>query len=102
MRALLAADAPWAPAGHEVAFGQLPVAAAAPRPAAGAAPRRAGARIALGPGVFDAATGRLVRLGALELDGPRLDVWRAPIDHDAGAHGPEQLAAAWRAAGLAA
>ena len=33
VRALLAADEPWAPAGHEVAFGQLPVAAAAPAPA---------------------------------------------------------------------
>jgi beta-galactosidase len=41
-----------------------------------------------------------VRLGRLELDGPRLDVWRAPIDNDVGTHGPEQLAAAWRAAGL--
>ena len=27
-------------------------------------------------------------------------MWRAPIDNDAGTHGPEQLAAAWRAAGL--
>ena len=63
-----------------------------------AAPRRRA--IALGAGAFDAATGRLVRLGALELDGPRLDVWRAPIDNDVGTHGPEQLADAWRAAGL--
>ena len=65
-------------------------------------PRRAGrgGRVVLGAGRFDAATGRLVRLGALELDGPRLDVWRAPIDNDVGTHGPEQLAAAWRAAGL--
>ena len=108
VRALLAADEPWAPAGHEVAFGQLPVAPAAARGAArrSAARRRAararrarrGARAR--PGAFDAATGRLVRLGDLELDGPRLDVWRAPIDNDVGTHGPEQLAAAWRAAGL--
>ena len=63
-------------------------------------PRRAGDRIALGPGVFDAATGRLVRLGSLALDGPRLDVWRAPIDNDVRTHGPEPLAAEWRAAGL--
>jgi beta-galactosidase len=111
VRALLAEDAPWAPAGHEVALGQLPVApaGAASRAAAagggtaalgGAAPRRSGGRLVLGPGAFDAATGRLVRLGALELDGPRLDVWRAPIDNDHGWFGPEQLEPAWRAAGL--
>ena len=104
VRAVLAEDAPWAPAGHEVAFGQLPV----ERPAATGsgpvrsshAPRRDGGRVALGEGAFDAATGRLVRLGGLELDGPRLDVWRAPIDNDHGWHGPEQLEPAWRAAGL--
>jgi beta-galactosidase len=111
VRALLADDTLWAPAGHEVAFGQLPVAAPAPARAATpgqaaapgratTAPRRSGARVSLGAGEFDAATGRLVRLGALELEGPRLDVWRAPIDNDVGTHGPEQLAAAWRSAGL--
>ena len=118
VRAVLAADEPWAPAGHEVAFGQMPV----------AKPRRA-LRRCQAPGRcpalrqrgrppwsrhdgrhrgaghrrrrrFDRATGRLVRLGHLELDGPRLDVWRAPIDNDVGTHGPEQLADAWRAAGL--
>jgi beta-galactosidase len=86
VRAQLAADEPWAPAGHEVAFGQLPVAAprrAGPAPAV-ATPRRSGAEVVLGPGVFDAATGRLVRLGSLALDGPRLDVWRAPIDNGGG------------------
>ena len=31
---------------------------------------------------------------ALELIGPRLDVWRAPTDNDEGYHGPDQLGAA--------
>ena len=89
VRAVLAEDEPWAPAGHEVAFGQLPVAdRRAPRVARrrGAAPPRArAARIALGAGrVRRRRPGRLVRLGELALDGPRLDVWRAPIDNDVG------------------
>jgi beta-galactosidase len=113
VRAVLARDEPWAPAGHEVAFGQLrvsepaapraaPPRAPAPRAAATGRPGagRATGSLAFGRGEFDAATGRLVRLGDLALDGPRLDVWRAPIDNDVGTHGPEQLADAWRAAGL--
>ena len=41
VRAVLAQDEPWAPAGHEVAFGQLPIAEPAPRVAAApAAPPR--------------------------------------------------------------
>ena len=42
------------------------------------------------PARFDAATGVLRRLGDLALDGPRLDVWRAPTDNDAGMHGAGQ------------
>jgi beta-galactosidase len=102
VRAVLAADEPWAPAGHEVAWGQLEV---TPAPAAGGTEGGAAAAggdggLALGPGRFDAATGVLRRLGDLALDGPRLDVWRAPTDNDTGMHGPVQLEAAWRARGL--
>ena len=115
VRAVLGADEPWAPAGHEVAWGQLQV---APAPAAsgahgahavgassaqGGGPTTGGADagvIALGPGRFDPATGVLRRLGDLALDGPRLDVWRAPTDNDTGVHGPVQLEAAWRDRGL--
>jgi beta-galactosidase len=49
---------------------------------------------------FDPRTGVLRRLGALELVGPRLDVWRAPTDNDEGYHGPVQLGPLWRAQGL--
>ena len=100
VRAVLAADEPWAPAGHEVAWGQLQVTPApAPSEAAGGGPSTDGA-LSLGPGRFDPATGVLQRLGDLELDGPRLDVWRAPTDNDTGMHGPVKLEAAWRGLGL--
>jgi beta-galactosidase len=90
---VLAGDEPWAPAGHEVAWGQVPVAAAPARAARKSAWSDVDAD-------FDPRTGVLRRLGSLELLGPRLDVWRAPTDNDEGYHGPQQLAPLWRAAGL--
>ena len=100
VRAALAEDADWAPAGHVVAWGQLPVAAPAPRPAGGAAARvvRAGDRIELGAGRFDPYTGRLTALGAHPVRGPRLELWRAPTDNDLGGERP--AVRGWRAAGL--
>ncbi len=113
----------WAPAGHEVAWAQERVdrraggqggraAAAAEAEAVAAAGMEVAARtgaaakaapggaavqrdgITLGPARFDGRTGMLTGLGELELDGPRLDLWRAPIDND------RPLVAAWRRAGL--
>ena len=34
--------------------------------------------------VFDERTGRLRQLFGLEVDGPRLELWRAPTDNDRG------------------
>ncbi|WP_329144105.1 DUF4981 domain-containing protein [Streptomyces sp. NBC_01456] len=102
--AVLDEDTAWAPAGHEIAWGQLP---AGPRPAvswtATAAPRRGvGNVIVLGPGTFDAATGTLGYLDGFRIGGPRLDVWRAPTDNDEAAPwqpGPRP-ATEWRRIGL--
>ncbi len=80
-------------AGATVGAGQVRLREAAPRP------RRSGRRFAgdtLGPAVFRG--GDLVALGGLALRGPRLDVWRAPIDNDV--FGPDPVAGRWRAAGL--
>jgi beta-galactosidase len=101
VRALLAADQPWAPAGHEMAWGQLAVTPAAPthRRRPGPRPATAGARIELGPGRFDPADGRLLRIGELPVDGPRLDLWRAPTDNDRARHG-EAVEPLWRHVGL--
>jgi beta-galactosidase len=126
--AVLAADEPWADAGHEVGWGQLRIidaaqpppvpapptvappplstpplsTAASPVPGSSRSPVAApagGERLALGEGLFDPVDGRLVRLGGLDLDGPRLDVWRAPIDNDRW-FARESNEVAWHAAGL--
>jgi beta-galactosidase len=97
VRALLAADTPWAAAGHEVAWGQATVREPARRPFA-ATTRPAGAR--LGPGEFDE-HGRLIAFAGIALDAPVLDLWRAPTDNDEGYTGPgEPAAAEWRRVGL--
>ncbi|MDQ0261649.1 glycoside hydrolase family 2 TIM barrel-domain containing protein [Sinomonas atrocyanea] len=101
----LAESAPWAGAGHEVAFAQArldrPVEASrGPSRPAGDAPcrPRAAGGWDLGPGRFDAA-GTLTLLAGLPMVGPRLDLWRAPTDNDERAPGTAP-AAAWRALGL--
>jgi beta-galactosidase len=151
VRALLATDQPWAPNGHEIAWGQIPITPGptpgtvptpgAPHPQPRArrtpnpglwgpiregnptpgdrapavhSPRVTAARptaspltlgptaspVTLGPGAFDAGGGGMVRLGDLEVEGPRLDLWRAPTDNDEGYHGDESLAPVWRRIGL--
>ncbi|WP_445035728.1 beta-galactosidase small subunit-related protein [Streptomyces hayashii] len=100
--AVLAADETWAGAGHEIAWAQGRIAAppVSPVPFATVPAIAHDGFIAVGPARFDARSGMLTRLGDLELDGPMLDVWRAPIDNDLlNATGAPQ-AAAWLAAGL--
>ncbi|MBT8226890.1 MAG: beta-galactosidase, partial [Dactylosporangium sp.] len=105
--AVLAGDEPWAPAGHEVAWGQARVRQAAgirmrvagpwgdqAVPAGGRPASASSGEYRLGPAAFDPTTGRLVRLGDIPVDHPRLDLWRAPIDNDRFIHGE------WRRHGL--
>ncbi|WP_336205396.1 glycoside hydrolase family 2 TIM barrel-domain containing protein [Nonomuraea sp. LPB2021202275-12-8] len=105
VRAVLARDEAWAAAGHEVAWGQARLSpggapyqgagdprrttqagAAAPSEGAtasspaGLSPRAGEAGV--GGGAFDAATGRLIRLFGIDVEGPLLELWRAPIDND--------------------
>ncbi|MCU7820183.1 glycoside hydrolase family 2 TIM barrel-domain containing protein [Kitasatospora sp. DSM 101779] len=99
--AVLATDETWAGAGHEVAWGQgLIVPASSPGPSTPVAATAHDGYLALGAARFDARSGLLVRLADLELDGPRLDVWRAPTDNDLlGAFAEPQIKS-WLAAGL--
>jgi beta-galactosidase len=100
--ASLAGDAPWAAAGHEIAFAQARLgqpAAEQPGPlvlAAAAVPagERSG-QLVLGCAVLDGDTGELRRLGQLAVHSASLDFWRAPTDNDA-----PTVAGAWRRAGL--
>ncbi|NUT43210.1 MAG: DUF4981 domain-containing protein [Thermoactinospora sp.] len=86
VRAVLAAAQPWAPEGHEVAWAQTRLRSPTPAPATvvSSAPGPAGVagRLTLGGGEFDSRTGRLVRLFGLDVEGPRLDLYRAPTDND--------------------
>ncbi|KUN89763.1 beta-galactosidase [Streptomyces bungoensis] len=86
VRAELAADAPWAPRGHVVAWGQFAVSPRrAPSVASTARPVPGDGLITLGPASFDTRTGALRAVGPVAVDGLRLDVWRATTDNDDGA-----------------
>ncbi|MFF1349172.1 glycoside hydrolase family 2 TIM barrel-domain containing protein [Streptomyces sp. NPDC058322] len=103
VRAVLARDTAWGERGHVVAWGQAEAGApVVPAAATGARPERVEGLVTLGPGVFDAVTGDPVRLGAVPLEGFRLDVWRAPTDNDNGAawQPDEQYGPRWRELGL--
>jgi len=105
VRAELSAATTWADAGHLVAAGQgrldRPIGPARLR-AAGpqALPTSRTDRLSVGPAELDPASGRLVRLGDLELDGPVLDVARAPTENDRGQGPRNTMAATWAAVGL--
>ncbi|GGU86663.1 beta-galactosidase [Streptomyces filipinensis] len=103
VRAVLAADTPWAPRDHVVAWGQVPVAQRqTPTVAATARPVSGDGVISLGPGTFDARTGALKAVGGVPVCGLRLDVWRATTDNDDGAPWQPDLryGLLWRKLGL--
>ncbi|MGW4566277.1 glycoside hydrolase family 2 TIM barrel-domain containing protein [Streptomyces sp. NPDC004561] len=103
VRAVLAADTPWAPKDHVVAWGQLPASERGiPRVPATARPLSGNGVITLGPGTFDARTGALRSVGAAPVTGLRLDVWRATTDNDDGAAWQSDLryGPLWRGLGL--
>ncbi len=83
--AVLRDDTAWAEAGHVVASAQLDRSAVTPViPALAVAPQgSAEGTLALGPALFE--NGRLVSIAGRRVDGPRLELWRAPTDNDEGA-----------------
>jgi beta-galactosidase len=104
VEAVLAKARPWAPEGHGIAWGQG-VLAARPAPAQLALIPEEGrepaeAETKLGSAVFASKTGRLKRLGSLEVDGPWLDLHRAPTENDHGQGELNDIAAVWRATGM--
>jgi beta-galactosidase len=89
--AALAADTPWAAAGHEIAFAQAQLGQPAPR---SRRPTPRSRRPTPGCAVLDGDTGQLRRLGPFAVHSAAPDFWRAPTDNDA------WTAGAWRRAGL--
>ncbi len=121
VEAVTADPAAWAAAGHVVTTAQSKLSDGAPtwdgRPSSPETPLVDGPRITFGPGVFDARTGDLLELAERAVEGPRLELWRAPTENDAlgffpgytdveavasrGMGGPSPSSAEqWRAAGL--
>ncbi len=113
LRFTLAGDASWAPAGHEVAWAQLPRPIRAPAPTARAASSMPALRLeSAGPVTvvhgrdfllgFDHVRGRIDRwlAGGAELvhAGPRLNLLRAPTDNDG--RWEVQAGAEWKKARL--
>ena len=103
VRAELAVGTGWAEAGHVVAREQfdltrhVPTVHTWPTPPTTSPTEK---MITIGPAEIDARTGRLRRLYDLELDGPRLELWRAPTDNDrSGTRGSFELAAPEETAG---
>ncbi|HOG46967.1 MAG TPA: glycoside hydrolase family 2 TIM barrel-domain containing protein [Anaerolineae bacterium] len=109
----LAEAAPWAEAGHEVAWAQLalPIAAAAPVLTTAGMPavevEDLGAVVELRGADWSVAISR--RTGRIAWQhhgrhvlkgGPRLALWRAPTDNDLNDSSEERLAQRWREAGL--
>jgi beta-galactosidase/beta-glucuronidase len=111
----LAQATPWAAAGHEVAWAQLPIGESPKLPAV-PTPRRAdtvtlaespslitvrGSKFAL---EFDKATGVISRYRyngeSLLLTGPAFQFWRAPTDNDDNTWGDQKMAIRWREVGL--
>lgn len=102
VRAVLRNRASWAPAGHEIAWAQARTQSphlTAPSGAVRIPPRRRGHTFELGDAVFNSSDGRLTQIGDLLLEGPRLDVWRAPIDNDR-SFSWDPREPAWRSLGL--
>jgi len=96
----LAADTAWAPAGHVVATAQFDRSAALSDSVVVRATTRsddstssAGGDLVVGAARLDPATGQLLSLHGLPVDGPRLELWRGPTDNDrSGERGSYELA----------
>ncbi|MFK4762823.1 glycoside hydrolase family 2 TIM barrel-domain containing protein [Microbacterium sp. ZW T5_45] len=102
VRAVLAAETSWAPARHVLAWGQResarPASSVRPAPVGGSAPT--GSEVHLGAAIFDAHSGRLRSWGGVELDGPWLDLHRAPTENDRGQGDSNNSARVWAQTGM--
>ena len=102
--ATLAKKTAWADAGYEVAWGQFAASSKDEQNKSSVAisPQLTETTVTLGPAVFKTVDGQLTKLGNMDIDGLRLDIWRAMTDNDKGALGPpgNLPGAGWEPAGL--
>lgn len=103
--ARLREDAPWAAAGHRVAWGQGRAdGGTSPAPVGSVAPgthlERSDDVIALGPLMLDPGTGALRALGGLAASDLQVNLWRAPTENDHGQGALNNMVKVWRAVGL--
>lgn len=98
--AVLAADEPWGPAGHVVAWGQARITQRKPVATPALVPAQAtAAGIRIGEAFFEPACGALLKFGDMAMAPVQLAVWRAPIDNDRPfSREPSEIA--WRDLGL--
>ncbi|MDO5677685.1 MAG: glycoside hydrolase family 2 TIM barrel-domain containing protein [Propionibacteriaceae bacterium] len=85
VEAVLASDTAWAGEGHVVSRSQLQLCEAQPKLRARTVtelPQEADGELTLGDARFDARTGDLISIGAREIAGPQLELWRAPTEND--------------------
>ena len=98
VRAVLAEDQPWAPAGHEIAWAQQQLSSGDYSVPPGTdRPQETASGFSFGSGEFDR-FGRLTAFGGLAVGAPHLSLWRAPTDNDRGEY--INLHETWRALGL--
>ena len=105
VNAVLAADAAWAGAGHEVAWGQaVRFAAKGEEVPAHDSVEVGDKELRLGAAVFDRITGLPSSIGGLPVDRLSLVLWWPPTDNDLGREwggaDPRPLATQWKDAGL--
>ncbi|HEY2697680.1 MAG TPA: glycoside hydrolase family 2 TIM barrel-domain containing protein [Pseudonocardiaceae bacterium] len=100
--AALAGGTSWAQAGHEIAWGEALIATddAERAPTNGSIVEVRDGLIVVGPGAFDPHSGVLREFAGIGVEGPVLDVWRAPTDNDVAMHGEWSAATEWRRIGL--
>ncbi|VXC41914.1 Beta-galactosidase [Arthrobacter sp. 9AX] len=83
--AVLAAETAWAPAGHEVAWGQAVRAGASPAlPSAVVPVRVEDSALGLGPVLFSRITGMPTSIGGVPVEKLALTLWWPPTDNDLG------------------
>lgn len=103
VQARLRAATAWAPAGHVVAWDAAALSSASmssPVAPGDEGEPVDGGEIRLGDTVLDATTGRLLSLAGMEIDGPWLDLHRAPTENDHGQGENNNIAKVWQQTGM--